>query len=510
MKMTRTFIGLSSAALALVVLIVTVHYVAHARESAPAIHVDTTPVDRTPGSGNSYGPIIKKIAPSVVNIYSTRFIKQRVYRDPFYPLMRQFFGNQIPDESREYTRRDNWLGSGMIVTPDGYILTANHVVDGADEINVTTSNDKIEYPAKIIGTDPATDIAVLKIEGANLPAISLGDSSQLEVGDVVLAIGNPFGVGQTVTRGIISALSRSLPMEDDANPYHSARYQDFIQTDASINQGNSGGALVDAQGRLIGINDAIVSPSGASAGIGFAVPINLARSVMESFLNGGKVARGYLGVDLQEVDAGLAKSFGVSSSGGALVTQVGDGTPAANAGLKSGDVIVAINDQSVSSVENLKVTISQLAPGSKAALKVIRTGAELKLTATLGEKSLGEKPPLQPNPATATPESPRADALDGVYVQDLDSGFRRQLGAPLDVVGAVVTDVDNASNSSVAGLHRGDVILEINHQPVANAGDAVRLGKSVKSDQILVKVWRRFADGAVIRYLSVSNTRHTK
>ncbi|MBW8865534.1 MAG: trypsin-like peptidase domain-containing protein, partial [Verrucomicrobia bacterium] len=301
MKLTRTFVGLSSAALALTAVVATVHLVAHALENGPAIRVDSTPVNRDAGSGNSYAPMVKKIAPSVVNIYSSRVVKQRLYRNPMFadPFFRQFFGNQIPDTSRELTHRDNWLGSGMIVTPDGYILTANHVVDGADEIKVGISNDKTEYAAKIIGTDAATDIAVLKIEAKNLPAITLGDSSQLEVGDVVLAIGNPFGLGQTVTRGIISALGRSLPMEGDDNPYRRTRYQDFIQTDASINQGNSGGALVDAQGRLIGINDAIISPSGTSAGIGFAVPINLARGVMEDFLNGGKVARGYLGIDLQ-------------------------------------------------------------------------------------------------------------------------------------------------------------------------------------------------------------------
>ena len=350
----------------------------------------------------------------------------------------------------------------------------------------------------------------MKITAHDLPAITLGDSSQLEVGDVVLAIGNPFGVGQTVTRGIISALGRSLPIEDDNNPYRGAHYQDFIQTDASINQGNSGGALVDAQGRLIGINDAIVSPSGTSAGIGFAVPINLARNVMENFISAGRVARGYLGVDLQDVDAGLAKSFGVTGAGGALVSNVEMGSPADTAQLKSGDIIYAVNDQPVSGVENLKVTISQIQPGSKAVLKVIRNGAEMKLTAILGERqtqAIAPAPPRQSNPSA---QNPRADALDGVYVQDLDGDFRRQLGAPLTVVGAVVTDVDNASNSSVAGLHRGDVIVEINHQPVTNKEDAVSLGKSGKGEQILVKVWRRVGDAAVIRYLSVNNTRRAK
>ena len=493
--------------------VVAVHFVAHAREDAPAIQVDSTPVDRSVGSGNSYAPVIRKIAPSVVTISSTAFIKQRLHRNPMFadPFFRQFFGGQLPDDSREFTRRANWLGSGMIVTPDGYILTANHVVDGADEIKVGISNDNTEYAARIVGTDPDTDIAVLKIDARNLPAITLGDSSQLEVGDVVLAIGNPFGVGQTVTRGIVSALGRSLPGEDEDSPDQRTRYQDFIQTDAAINKGNSGGALVDAQGRLIGINDAIVSPSGTSAGIGFAVPINLARNVMDSFLNGGKVARGWLGIDMQDLDPGLAKSFGVPGSGGAIVAAVYPDSPAAKAGLQSGDVIIAVNDQNVTGAENLKVTLSQLRPGTQANLKIIRDRAAKTLAVTLGDRpdfTTATAPPARP-----VPDSPKADALDGVYVQDLDSEFRQDLHAPVAVVGAVVTGVDGASNSSVAGLRRGDVIVEINRQPVTNAKDAVHLGKAAKGDQILVKVWRPSGytgpggDPGLTRFLSVSNTK---
>ena len=508
MKMTRIYTGISSAALVLAAAIVAVHLVAHAKESAPAIRVDSTPVNRAEGSGNSYAPMVKKIAPSVVNIYSTKFTQRRQYRNPLMadPFFRQFFGNQSQgDGSRVFTHRDDWLGSGIIVTPDGYILTANHVVDGADEVKVSLSNDKMEYAATIIGTDPATDIAVLKINSENLPAITLGDSSQLEVGDVVLAVGNPFGLGQTVTRGIVSALGRSLP-GDDEGQYRISHYQDYIQTDASINMGNSGGALVDAQGRLIGINDAIVSPSGTSAGIGFAVPINLARNVMDGFLNGGKLMRGYLGVDSQDLDPDLAKNFSVPGSGGVLVTAVGPETPADKAGLKSGDVILTIGDKDISGSESLKLTVSQLRPGSQAKMKVIRNGAEINLTATLGEKqdllpSSGRKP------ASPTQVERMADALDGVQVYDLESDFRQELQAPLTVTGAVITDVDNASNSAIAGLRRGDVIIEINRQPVANAEDAVRLGKAAKGDQIVVKVWR---PSGHTRYISVSNTKRTK
>ena len=507
MTFNRTFIGVSTAALSLAALVATVHFVAHARDAAPAVRVDSQPVNRAPGSGNSYSAVVKKVTPSVVNIYSTRFIKQRYYRNPMMadPFFRQFFGDQLGD-ARELTRRQNWLGSGIIVTPDGYILTANHVVEGADEIKVGIATNKTEFAAHLVGADPATDIAVLKIDAQNLSAVTLGDSSQLEVGDAVLAIGNPFGLGQTVTRGIISALGRSLPMEGEDNPNRMVHYQDFIQTDASINQGNSGGALVDAEGRLIGINDAIVSPSGTSAGLGFAVPINLARTVLEGFINGGRVVRGYLGIDPQDVDAGLAKSFGVPNSGGALVADVGPGSPAERAGFESGDVIIAINDHDISSADNLRATVSQLRPGSTASMKIVRNGAQKILAVTLGERpEMAAADIATPTKHPAT-ESPRADALDGVFVQDLDGEFRQQLQAPLSVVGAVVTDVDRNSNSGVAGLREGDVIVEVNRQPVGGAKDTVRLCKEARGEQILVKIWRH----NLTRFISVDNTRRTK
>jgi serine protease Do len=514
MKLNRALIGFSSVAVLLTAAFATLRFVAIAKDaiSGPAVRIDAKPVNRDPGSGNSYSAVVKKVAPSVVNIYSTRFIKQRYYRNPMMadPFFRQFFGDQLGD-AREMTRRQNWLGSGVIVTPDGYVLTANHVVEGADEIKVAIATNKTEFAARIVGSDPLTDIAVLKIDAQNLPAVTLGDSSQLEVGDVVLAVGNPFGLGQTVTRGIVSALSRSLAMDGDEISSGPRRYQDFIQTDASINQGNSGGALVDAEGRLIGINDAIVSPSGASAGVGFAVPVNMARIVMEGFVNGGKVVRGYLGIDPQDLSAGLARSFGVPATGGVLVADVGPGTPAEKAGLKSGDVITDIDGRDISSAENLRSTVAQLRPGAKSEIKIIRDGVEKTFSFTVGELQLPTSNMNVPSRQKRQPTSPpRVDALNGVGVQDLDSNFRRQIGAPLVVVGAVVTDVDDGSNASVAGLRPGDVITEINHQPVSKGDDAVKLGHAARGDQILVKVWRRNGDAAGTRYLSVDNTRHTK
>jgi serine protease Do len=506
MKVPGNVIKVSVAVLAAVSAILAARFVGHAADPTPAIRVDSSPIDRDPHNGNSYAQVIKKVAPSVVNIYSTRFVKQRLYRNPLMadPLFRQFFGDS--EGSREVTRRDAWLGCGIVVAPDGYILTANHVVDGADEIRVEVQNDKT-YSARVVGLDPPTDVAILKIEGKNLPAVTLGDSDQLEVGDVVLAIGNPFGIGQTVTRGIISALGRSLAdVSDDGGDQR--LYQSFIQTDAAINEGNSGGALVDTQGRLIGINDAIVSPSGTSAGIGFAVPINMARNVMDGFLKRGRVARGYLGVEPQDIDAGLARGFGAPNSGGALLATVIPGTPAAKAGLASGDIIVAINDKPITSADNLIVTIAELTPGAQARVEIYRNGAPKTIIVTLGDLHPDAVTDVAKPDANSEPRA-RADAMDGVAVQDLTPRLRRQLRAE-GVQGALVNQVDRASNSFEAGLRWGDVIQEINRQPVANAADAQKLVKAARSQDIVIKIWRPVpGGGGNTRYISVDNTRHT-
>ena len=459
--------------------------------------------------GTSYAPIVKKVMPSVVTISSTHFEKQRLYRNPMMadPFFRQFFGDRYADDGREVTSRADWLGSGIIVTPDGYILTANHVVKDADEIKVGIQSDKTQYSAKVVGTDPLTDVAILKIEAKNLPAIVLGDSDQLEVGDVVLAVGNPFGIGQTVTRGIISALGRSLS-DPDARGQFRQGYQNFIQTDASINKGNSGGALVDAEGRLIGINDAIVSPSGTSAGIGFAVPINMARNVMDGILSGGRVARGYLGIDPQEINAGLAKGFKLPTQTGILVADVGPNDPAGLAGLMSGDVIVAINNKEITSVENFRLTVSELRPNSQASLKIYRNGAQKTLVATVGERPSNKF--VSNDSPEPKPEKVHADMLDGVTVADIEPEIREQLQIPVSLNGALVSDVDAGSNSAEAGLQRGDIIVEINHQSVSNANDAVRYCKASKGEQILVKIWWRSREFGSLRYLSVDNNKRTK
>ena len=487
------------------VVVLAFHFTSWGKETGPNITVETTPINRDASLGNSYAPIIKKAAPSVVNIYSTRIVQDRPMRNPFQddPLFRQFFGDQFPGgNGQPRSHKDESLGSGVIISPDGYILTANHVVAGADEIKVAIDGDKNEYTAKVIGADPPTDVAVLKIDATGLPAVTLADSDQLEVGDVVLAIGNPFGVGQTVTMGIISGLGRHGYGINGVGGY-----EDFIQTDAAINPGNSGGALVDTEGRLVGINTWIATQSGGSEGVGFAVPVNMARRVMENLISGGKVTRGFLGVSLQDIDADLAKQFNLPDQNGALVDDVLPDTPAEKAGLKSGDVIVAFNGKAISDVNSLQLLVSEADPGSAATLKLIRSGREKTLAMTLGEKKPDEVSKNGNDQNSQDSDNSKVDALDGVTVSDLDSDARQQLKAPDDLHGAVVADVDESSNSAEAGLQRGDVIVEINQQPVANADDAVKLCKHIKSDRILLKIWRRDGDFAGTHYLSVDNTR---
>jgi serine protease Do len=322
----------------------------------------------------------------------------------------------------------------------------------------------------------------------------------LEVGDIVLALGNPFGVGQTVTSGIVSALGRSgLGFNG---------YEDFIQTDAAINPGNSGGALVDVEGRLVGINTAIISRSGGNQGIGFAVPINMARNVLERLASGGVVTRGYLGIALQDLDAGLAAQLNLPDQNGALVDDVLPDAPAAKAGLKSGDVIVAVNDKPIEDAHSLQLTVSQISPGTSVAVKIIRDGLNKTVNVTLAELPGGDSSAGDQDNSDA--DTGMADALDGVTVADLEPEVRDQLRVPASVNGALVTEVSSDSNSADAGLQPNDLIVEINRQPVASADDAVRLCKAARGEHILVKIWRRNGDFAGTRYLSVDNNKRAK
>jgi len=457
----------------------------------PRLNVQTSAVDRGKPQPASFAPVVKRVSPSVVNIYTAKTVRQNPQMSPLFddPFFRQFFG--VPFESIPRERQERSLGSGVILSEDGYIITNNHVVDGADEIKVALADEKTIYDATIVGTDPQTDIAVIKVDAKKLPAITLADSDQLEVGDTVLAIGNPFGVGQTVTTGIVSAKGRGgMGIAD---------YEDFIQTDASINPGNSGGALVDIEGRLVGINQSIISRSGGNQGIGFAVPINLARYVMERIISDGKVTRGYLGVMIQPVTPDLAKEFKLPENTGALVGDVTPKSPAAEAGLKEGDVIVEFNHKKVTDSRHLRLMAAQTAPGTRVPVKVLRDGKEETFTVKLGELS-AEGLAKAGGRSGGLRRSAQPDVLDGVTVDDITAQTRRQFNLPGGLEGAVVVDVDAGSPAAMAGLRPGDVILEINRQRVTSADEAVRLSEQIKSDRVLLRVW----SGGGSRYIVVT------
>jgi serine protease Do len=449
--------------------------------AAVNVPLDETSVPRGTLPEASFAPIVKKVAPGVVKIETTTTIKNASieqfpgFNDPFW---RRFFGDhfgQMIPPRQLGPQYEHGLGSGVIVTKDGYILTNNHVVDNASEVKVTLQDGR-EFTAKVIGRDPKSDIAVVKIDAKNLPVVPIADSSKVQVGDVVLAIGNPFGVGQTVTQGIVSAKDRgNMGIED---------YEDFIQTDAAINPGNSGGALVDVDGRLIGINTAILSRSGGSQGVGFAVPSDLARNVMESLIQYGHVTRGYLGIMIQDVTPVLAKEFKMKEPTGALVGDVVPDGPAAKAGFKDGDVVLDFNGKAVADSRHLQLTVAETKPGATVPVKVWRNGSTRTLEVTI--KQLPGTEQLAENNAENNRDT---GTLNGVGVSNLDQQTRQQFKLPDTVKGAVITEVKPDSAAAEAGLKPGDVIEAINHHPVKNAEDAVRLTEHAKDKHTLVRVW---------------------
>jgi len=433
-----------------------------------------------------FAPMLEPLLPAVVNISTSKVVKSQKGggENPFFndPFFRQFFGNpndgdqQPPREQREHS-----LGSGVIVNPDGYILTNNHVVEGASDVQVTLS-DKRQMKAKIVGTDPRTDIAVLKIPASGLATVTLGDSAKAKVGDIVLAIGDPFGIGETVTMGIVSATGRrDLRLEGPEG------YEDFIQTDASINPGNSGGALVNTRGELMGINTAIISNGGGgNQGIGFAVPVNMARTVMEQILKTGKVTRGFLGVSIQEVTADLAKAFNLPSAAGALVGDVTPDSPGAKAGLQKGDVITSLNGQKITDYHDLRLRISQTAPG-------YRNGQKMQMTASLGE--------FPEKAQTAESSQPgEAATLEGVQVENLTPDITQQLNLPAGTRGVVITRVDPDSAAAETGLQRGDVIQEVNRKAV-NSVEQFRAAVRGAANQPLLLLINR---GGSTNYVVIS------
>jgi serine protease Do len=427
-------------------------------------------------SKSGFAPVVKQVLPNVVNISSSKVVRTPNQSEgmPADPFFQQFFGKRFgPGPEVPKQRREQSLGSGVIVSSEGYVLTNNHVVEGATDVKVTLS-DKRELKAQIIGTDAKTDVAVLKLEGSNFPAITLGDSSKVQVGDYALAIGDPFGVGQTVTMGIVSAKGRSnLGIED---------YEDFIQTDAPINPGNSGGALVNDRGELVGINTAILSHgSGGNEGIGFAIPVNLAREVMNQIMDHGKVTRGYLGIVIQPITPAMSKALGQSEPEGVLVGDVSPKGPAQASGVERGDVILDLNGKAINDSNELRNTIALLQPGETVTLKVSRNGSTRDIKVKLGEL------PSSKEEAQNEHGGASKDALEGVSVDNLDAETAKELGLPASTKGVVVTDIDASSPKADSGLRKGDVIQEVNHQPVHNVAEFEQaLHKTGKENALLL------------------------
>ncbi len=439
------------------------------------LEFDKKPVATALKARTSFAPMIKRVAPSVVTIQAERAPKGR-HLDPFFndPFFKKF-RESVPGPRRRKAIPS--LGSGVIVTKDGYVLTNNHVIAGASSIKVVLTNKK-RYGAEIIGTDQKTDLAVLKIEPeGELPAAIIGDSGNLEVGDMAFAFGNPFGVGQTVTRGMVSALGRgNLGI---------TAYDDFIQTDAAINRGNSGGALVDVEGRLVGINTAIVSSSGGSQGVGLAIPINQAISVMQRLVNYGRVVRGFLGVTVETVKAEHVKFYELKDSRGALVSFVKPGGPAEKAGLKKGDIIIALGEVAVKDHQHLRRIEAKARPGAKTTVTVIRAGKEQTLAVALTERPDAELT------AKAPKSTIMKSLLRTVKVTALSPAVRARLNAPPDLEGAVVESLDPDSPAARAGLHNGDVIREINRHEIKNAAAAIDVAGKIKAKEILLYVWSK-------------------
>ena len=430
-----------------------------ARASNPALNFAPVP-DAAPQ--NSYADIVSKAAPAVITIRADKRVRtpqQFPFSDD--PFFRGLFGNRGPQQPQEQLQQA--LGSGVIVSADGYILTNHHVIDGAEDIKIEM-NDGRTLEAKLIGSDPPSDLALLKVNATGLTYMTPGDSDKVRVGDVALAIGNPLGIGQTVTMGIISAKGRST------GGTGSGSFEDFLQTDAPINHGNSGGALVNTIGELIGINSQILpGETGGSIGIGFAIPSNMARTVMDQLVKNGKVRRGQLGISVSRVTSDLAASLGMSEAKGVIVNSVRGGSAAERAGIRQGDVITAINDTPVSESNSFRNRVASNAPGTEVTLTVLRDNREQKMRATLGEAT--EETARSENQNEGGPNSRTGGGKLGISVEPLTPEIAQQLQLKPGTTGVVVDSVDPTGPAVEAGIQRGDVIQEVNRQPVRSADD---------------------------------------
>lgn len=440
-----------------------------------------------------FSAIAKAVTPAVVtiNVSSRRSQQQQIpfMFDPF----RDYFDRQSPDDEGSGRRRaprgqqgqgrlaPSGVGSGVIVSPDGYILTNNHVVDEADKVEVEL-NDNRKFTAKVIGVDAPSDIAVIKINATGLPTVPFGDSDRVEVGDLVLAVGNPLGVGKTVTMGIISAKSRQSPGRNTET------YEDFLQTDAAINQGNSGGALVNLRGELIGVPSQILSRSGGNIGIGFAIPTKMARNVMDQLVRSGKVRRGKLGIIIQDIDPDIAKQFGYNGANGAFVQDVEKGDPADQAGVKPGDIITEFQGQRVTDSSQLKNLASQTAPGTTVRFKVWRSGSERELSAKLVERDdVGNDASKR---AKSEPAVSSLGVLSGVSVDNITTEWTQKLKLEPSTRGVVVVEVEPDSNAAAAGLRPGNVIESVAKQPVANVNEFNAAMRKADKKEVLLRVRR--------------------
>jgi serine protease Do len=455
----------------------------------------------TPLDDNSVGALLSldqametlaaRVTPAVVNVAVTSHSKPETAEGDMPQLpdgVPPMFGPFFNHPTRPQSQIEHGIGTGVLISPDGYIVTNNHVVDGAVDINVTLKDRRIMH-AKLIGTDPLTDLAVIKIEGNNFPNAPWGNSTELRPGQTVLAFGNPFGFRFTVTRGIVSGLNRPNPFSQNRRSPGS-----FIQTDAAINPGNSGGPLVDARGEVIGINTFLVSSSNSFSGMGFAIPTQIVRPTVEALIRDGKVHHGYMGIGISDVTPENAKFFHVDNNEGAVVTQVEDGSPAAKAGLKVGDVITELNGQKVADASELQIEVGQKQPGTTIKLDVLRDGKNVNETITLEE--MGSRDHDGKESGDNSHGKPRW----GLGLTDMTPELRQQLQASGEVHGAVVEQVQPGSAADNAGLQRGDVIVEVNRHPVQNANDVQKALSAVpKGQDALVLVWS--SGGSTFRVL---------
>jgi serine protease Do len=465
-----TIIGL------VVSLVVAVNFVYYSKSYAGDPVVSMESIDILSKTNQAMAEVVAAVKPSVVNIASSKIIKGGGALPPFSnnPSLKRFFGEDPGFSEKPKGHRQSALGSGVIVQREGLILTNNHVIKGADEIKVILS-DKREFQGRVIGTDPKTDLAVIKIDSDNLPVIGLGDSDKLRAGEIVLAIGNPFGLNQTVTTGIVSATGRANVGIAD--------YEDFIQTDAPINPGNSGGALVNIKGELIGINTAIFSTTGGYQGIGFAIPSNMAKAVMESLIKNGKVVRGWLGVTIQTLTPELSKQFSLKDEKGVLVADVTEDSPADKAGIQRGDIIVEFSAKEVEDGRNLRNMVAGTVPNTQVKVKLIRDGNPKTVEVMISEL------PAETQMVAKTFDT----LLKGVHVQNIPPALMRDLGISKRIAGVVITDIEEGGPAEGV-LMKDDIIMEINKNRVSNTKDYESVALKIKSEQnMLLLIFRKDA-----------------